>query len=70
MKSIKFFDVEDVLRFYEKAVKFGGSYGIHNKGLLESAIEQPKLISIYGNHDIFDLAAAYFFHIIKNHPFR
>lgn len=70
MKSINLFDVDDVLRFYEMAIKlFGGSYGLRDKGLLESAIAQPKLMSQYNDYDIFDLAASYFFHIIKNHPF-
>ena len=47
----------------------GGSDGIRDKGLLESALFRPKNQLAYGNPTIFDLAAAYGYGIAKNHPF-
>lgn len=47
----------------------GGSDGIRDKGLLESALFRPKNKYNYGNPTIFELAAAYGYGIAKNHPF-
>ena len=47
----------------------GGSDGIRDKGLLESALYRPKNRFNYGNPTIFDLAAAYGYGISQNHPF-
>jgi death-on-curing protein len=47
----------------------GGSSGIRDEGLLESALGRPQNLFGYGKPAIFDLAAAYGFGIIKNHPF-
>ncbi|MEM7758679.1 MAG: type II toxin-antitoxin system death-on-curing family toxin [Cyanobacteria bacterium P01_A01_bin.40] len=47
----------------------GGSDGIRDWGLLESALFRPKNQLAYGNPTIFDLAAAYGYGIAKNHPF-
>ena len=47
----------------------GGSDGIRDKGLLESALFRPKYQFNYGNSTIFSLAAAYGFGLAKNHPF-
>ncbi|NJL77900.1 MAG: type II toxin-antitoxin system death-on-curing family toxin [Richelia sp. RM2_1_2] len=47
----------------------GGIDGIRDKGLLESALFRPKNKFNYDNPNIFDLAAAYGYGIVKNHPF-
>ena len=47
----------------------GGSDGIRDKGLLESALFRPRNQLTYGNPTIFSLAAAYGYGIAKNHPF-
>ena len=47
----------------------GGSDGIRDKGLLESALFRPQYQYNYGNPTIFDLAAAYGYGITNNHPF-
>ena len=47
----------------------GGSDGIRDNGLLESALSRPKNKFHYGNPTIFDLAAAYGYGIANNHPF-
>jgi len=47
----------------------GGSPGIRDAGLLSSALGRPKNKAIYGDPSVFDLAAAYAYGIIRNHPF-
>lgn len=47
----------------------GGSDGIRDNGLLESALFRPLNQFAYSKPSIFDLAAAYGYGITKNHPF-
>ncbi len=47
----------------------GGSSGIRDEGLLESALGRPQNLLAYGKSAIFELASAYACGIIKNHPF-
>jgi len=50
---------------------YGGSHGIRDIGLLESAIAQPEASfgGQYLHADIFEMAAAYLYHLVMNHPF-
>ncbi|ODN41595.1 type II toxin-antitoxin system death-on-curing family toxin [Piscirickettsia litoralis] len=52
-------------------MQFGGSYGIRDEGLLESALIQPQQAFHYKEPkpDLYDLAAKYAYHIVKNHAF-
>jgi death-on-curing protein len=48
----------------------GGSLGLRDRGLLESALDRPRNQFHYEpNSDVCELAAAYGFGIAKNHPF-
>jgi death-on-curing protein len=47
----------------------GGASGVRDEGMLESALARPRQKEAYGKPDICDLAAAYLFGIVKNHPF-
>lgn len=47
----------------------GGAAGIRDSGLLDSALVRPLQKEAYGDPEIFDLAAAYLFGVLKNHPF-
>ncbi|MGE0501499.1 MAG: type II toxin-antitoxin system death-on-curing family toxin [Rhizobiaceae bacterium] len=47
----------------------GGAAGIRDEGMLESALARPLQKAAYGEPDFCDLAAAYLFGIVKNHPF-
>ena len=61
---------ETVLALHEQLlVEFGGSVGICDQGLLESALARPENRFAYQEPSIVDLAAAYAFGLIKNHPF-
>ncbi len=48
----------------------GGSAGIRDEGLLQSAIDRPRNFEAYGDApSIHRLAAAYCYGIVRNHPF-
>lgn len=70
---IAFISVDDVREMHDMVVQeLGGRLGIHNQGLLDSAVNQPLMMIEYGSleeQEITYLAAVYFFHIIKNHAF-
>jgi len=64
--------IEDVLLIHENSIKdFGGSSGVRDKGLLESAISRP--FQTFGGEDLypspFAKAAAAGESLIINHPF-
>lgn len=68
----EFLSVEDVLFLHADQIQlYGGSQGVRDIGLLESAIAQPQA-SFGGqflHQDIHEMAAAYLFHVVNNHPF-
>ena len=50
---------------------YGGQPGLRDRGLLESALAQPKITvgGKFAHRTLFEKAAAYGFHLCKNHPF-
>lgn len=61
---------EQVLYLHRRAIeKYGGSFGVRDTGLLESALARPENFYAYGEQDLFLLAAAYAEGIARNHPF-
>jgi death-on-curing protein len=59
-----------VMAIHAQAISLvGGSPGMRDEGLLESALDRPRNIAAVGSPDIFELAAAYCVGIIGNHPF-
>jgi len=61
---------EAVLATHERVLsEFGGAAGIRDQGLLDSALARPVNLYDYGKPTIFELAAAYAFGVVKNHPF-
>ncbi len=53
----------------EQLVIHGGSSGIRDQGLLESALNRPRNKWVYEASQLPELAAAYGYGIAKNHPF-
>ena len=51
--------------------RYGGLPGLRDRNLLESALAQPRAAfqRKYVHKTIFDKAAAYGYHVSKNHPF-
>jgi len=52
-------------------VEHGGSEGVRDQGLLESALARPQNLLAYADDppDSASLAAAYAFGLTRNHPF-
>lgn len=60
----------DILPIHEELLReFGGSAGLRDSGLLESALGSPRNHFAYGERDLFRLAAAYAFALSRDHPF-
>ena len=67
-----FLTLDDILESHLNQIDiYGGSHGIRDIGLLESAIAQPEASfgGQYLHADIFEMAAAYLYHLVMNHPF-
>lgn len=67
-----FLSVEDVLEIHRELIAgFGGSEGIRDLGLLQSAVAMPRagVGGQYLHTDLFEMAAACLFHVARNHPF-
>jgi death on curing protein len=61
---------EDVLRAHNRELQiFGGAPGVRDDGALESALGRPLNKWQYENAELPELAAAYAFGIVCNHPF-
>ena len=59
-----------VLAMHERLLAdHGGSPGLRDPGLLDSALARARQLHAYGKPDTCDLAAAYAAGIIRNHPF-
>jgi len=70
--DIKFHSREEVLVIHADLLfHYGGSAGIRDEGLLDSALAMPA--AGFGDQflhpDIPSMAAAYLFHLVQNHPF-
>ena len=67
-----FLTLDEVLAIQaEQIERYGGTKGLRDSGLLESAIAMPA--ATYGGEflhsSLFEMAAAYLFHLCNNHPF-
>jgi death-on-curing protein len=67
-----FLSLSEVLEIHQDQIaRYGGSVGIRDLDLLKSALGMPAVT--YGGEflhtDLFEMASAYLFHIVKNHPF-
>ena len=70
MKEPYWIPREVVLAIHEQSlVQHGGSGGIRDQGLLDSALGRPQNLFAYEQASIFVMAAAYASGIIRNHPF-
>jgi len=49
--------------------EFGGPSGIRDETLLDSALARPQQMFHYEDPDLFTMAIAYIYGILKNHPF-
>ena len=72
MPGPAFLNLADVLRIHvDQIQRYGGRNGVRDFGLLGSALAMPRA-SFGGerlHRDIYEMAAAYAFHLCRNHPF-
>ena len=72
MPNPEFVDVDLAIAIHDDVIEaFGGMPGLRDQGLLESGLSQPKA-TFFGDFlhpTIADQAAAYLYHITKNHAF-
>jgi len=67
-----FLSIEDILLIHVRMIKeFGGMPGVADRGMLESATAMPGagISGSFLHKSLPAMAAAYLFHICKNHPF-
>ena len=70
MEAPLFLSVEDVEKLHEKSLQlFGGMAGVRDRNAFESAVNHPQNIYYYDQGDLFDMAAAYGFHIAQAQAF-
>jgi len=67
-----FLTLEEVLEIHVDQIKrYGGSSGLRDLGLLQSAVATPQASfgGEYLHATLVEMGAAYLFHIVQNHPF-
>ena len=72
MKEPLFLGLDEVIEIHRDQVeRYGGHPGIRDLELLKSAVAMPcaGVGDDYLHSDIYEMAAAYLFHIARNHPF-
>jgi death-on-curing protein len=72
MKNIDFLTLAEVIEIYKNQISlYGGNPDIRDITLLQSALAIPESTfdKKYLHKDIYEMAAAYAFHICQNHPF-
>jgi death-on-curing protein len=70
VKEPEFLSTETVLELHALSLRrFGGSEGIRDLGLIESALGSAMNTFHYGNGDLSDIAAAYAYHLAQAQAF-
>ena len=70
MKGPYWLTREECLALHEMMLsQYGGSEGLRDENMLESALAKPRQLFAYGQPTLSDLAASYVFGVVKNHPF-
>jgi death-on-curing protein len=67
-----FLTIDEIIDIHrDQIARYGGSEGIRDFGMLQSAVAMPA--AGFGGQflhaDLCEMAAAYLFHIVQNHPF-
>lgn len=70
--NVVFLSLAEVLEIHQDQIaRYGGNLGTRDLNLLKSALAMPSASFGGGllHCDIYEMAAAYLFHIVQNHPF-
>jgi death-on-curing protein len=68
----EFLTLDEVLGIHADQIRrHGGSSGLRDLGLLQSALSMPQTTfdDEFLHGTVFEMAAAYLFHLARNHPF-
>jgi death-on-curing protein len=70
VKNPEFLDTDTVFKLHAVSLRlFGGIDGVRDRGLIESALGSAQNTYYYGNGDLYDIAAAYAFHLAQAQAF-
>ena len=67
-----FLELGEIFLIHEDQLeRYGGSPGIRDIGILQSAIAMPRagIADRYLHEDVFERAAAYMYYVVRDHPF-
>ena len=70
--KVRFLSLEQALALHADQIqRYGGGLGLRDLGLLQSALAMPKasFSGQYLHPTPHEMAAAYLFHLVQNHPF-
>ncbi|MGD9723565.1 MAG: type II toxin-antitoxin system death-on-curing family toxin [Pirellulales bacterium] len=70
--NVIFLAIESILEIHRFQIeRYGGIVGVRDVQLLQSAVAMPaaQFDGQFLHADLFEMAAAYLFHIVQNHPF-
>jgi death-on-curing protein len=70
VSSPEFLTLDEVLRIHARSLaEHGGSEGVREPGLVQSALASAENTLYYGRGDLFDIAASYAFHLAESQAF-
>ncbi len=72
MKPVAFLSLAEALEIHQDQIgRYGGAPGTRDLNLLKSALAMPAATfgETFLHTDIYEMAAAYLFHLVQNHPF-
>jgi death-on-curing protein len=72
LKEPVFLGLDEVIEIHHDQIdRYGGPSGIRDIELLKSAISMPPATfgGEYLHKNLYEMAAAYLFHVVRNHPF-
>ena len=70
MSEPDFLTLDEVFRIHARSLEEnGGSEGVRDRGLIESALASAKNTFYYANGDLFEVAASYAFHLAESQAF-
>ena len=71
MDEPRFLTLDEVLYLHDESLaRFGGIAGVGNPGLIESALGSAQNVYCYGQGKLYEIAAAYAFHIAESQAFN
>jgi death-on-curing protein len=70
VKNPDFLDTETIFKLHSVSLhRFGGTEGVRDLGLIESALGSAQNTFYYGNGDLYEIAASYAFHLAQAQAF-